>query len=180
MSLDYEQLWEKALKSTEIIRSRVQALMSLSDTHVPYIFLAESSVNLGDTVVRKGEVVVRKPSIIVPPNNPSLKGFDLSEGQAFQENMFMNFLLVRGVSIPSYHYDNRTSAMEVFDGKLSLAIEHYNNLLQREENTRTGLVVGAEESWQFSLLIFICAQVAKNVDQDIRKLLDEYHKRTNG
>jgi hypothetical protein len=178
--MDIQKHWEKALKETEIIRVRVKALLNSQATRVPYILLSESSINMGDTVVRTGEVMVDKPSLVVPPNNPMFSGFELDEqGAGFKEDSLVNFLIVRGVSLPSLRYDNRTSALEVYEGRLSSAITHYRDLLQRQENTSTGLLAGPEDCWQFSLLIFICLQVVRNADQDIRKLLDDYHRRNN-
>jgi hypothetical protein len=181
--MDIEKSWEKALRETGIIRARVQALMTLGTTRVPYILLSESSVNYGDTVVRKGEVRVEKPSLIIPPNNPQFQGFefedapDIGAGGGLNQNSLVNFLIVRGVTIPSLRYDNKTSTLDIYEGKLSSAIKHYQDLLQREENVDTGLVVGPEDCWQFSLIIFMCTQIARNLDQDIRRLLEEYHKR---
>ena len=179
--MDIEKNWEKALRETEIIRARVQALMSLGATRVPYILLSESSVNYGDTVVRKGEVYVEKPSLIVPPNNPQFNGFEFDNAPdiigGLNQNSLINFLIVRGVTIPSLRYDNKTNTLDIYEGKLSSAIKHYKDSLQRQENVDTGLVVGPEDCWQFSLIIFMCTQIARNLDQDIRRLLEEYHKR---
>lgn len=177
--MDIEKNWEKALRDTEIIRSRVQALMTLAATDVPYILLSESSISDGDTVVRKGVIHVEKPSLIIPPNNPQFRGFDLEEERDFQHNSLINFLIVRGVTIPSLRYDNKTSSLDIYEGKLSDALKHYEDLLRREEDVVTGLMIGPQDCWQFSLLIFICTQIARNADHDIRKLLDEYHKKRN-
>jgi len=175
--MDFEELWGRALKSTEIIRSRVKALSALGDTHVPYVLLSESSVNMGDTVVRRGEVLVQRPSLYIPPNNPQFQGFEFETEENFDQTSFINFLIVRGISIPSLRYDNKTSSLDVYEGKLSQAIKHYEQTLQQKEDVRTGLVAGPEDCWQFSILIFICSQVIKNADQDIRRLLEEYHKK---
>ena len=176
--LDFERMWTKALRHTEILRARVQALSQIGDTQVPYVLLSESSINVGDTVVRKGEVLVQKPALIIPPNNPQFKGFEFEEnGEDFNENSLINFLIVRGISFPSLRYDNRTSSLDVFEGKLSAAIKHYEKIMQQRDEVRTGLLIGPEDCWQFSILIFICSQIIRNADQDIRKLLDEYHKR---
>src|SRR3989338_6094558 len=40
--MEFEKMWAKALKHTEIIRARVQALSMSGDTHVPYLLLSES------------------------------------------------------------------------------------------------------------------------------------------
>ncbi len=177
--MDFENAWGRALKNTEIIRSRVQALLTYDDTHVPYILLSESSVNVGDTVVRRGEVVIAKPSLILPPNIPQFEGFELNQGEGVNENAFINFLLVRGVTLPSMMYNNKTYSLDLFEDKLTNAIRHYKDMLQSEENVHTGLVVAPEDGWQFSLLIFICSQVARNADVDIRKLLDDFKKKLN-
>ena len=175
---DFEEMWGRALRHTEIIRSRVQALSMMGDTQVPYVLLSESTINLGDTVVRKGEVLVQKPSLYIPPNNPQFQGFEFDrENDPFDETSFINFLIVRGISIPSLRYDNKTSSMDIFEGKLSEAVKHYERTLQFQEDVRTGLMAGPEDCWQFSVLIFICAQIIRNADQDIRRLLDEYHKK---
>lgn len=175
--MNIEDAWNKALRQTEIIRSRVQALMTFQDTRVPYIFLSESTINLGDTVVRKGEVLVEKPALILPPHIPQFKGFESDEGLQFDENSMINFFLVRGISLPSLRYNNKTNSLDIFEGKLSEAIKHYNDYLQQGENVQAGLISGPEDCWQLSLLIFICTQITKNADTDIRKLLDEYRKK---
>ncbi len=176
--MDIQKAWEKALKNTEVIRSRVQSLMTFEDTLVPYVLLSESSINVGDTVVRKGQIMVERPSLILPPNIPQFEGFDFErEKQPVDENSVVNFLFVRGINMPSMRYNNQTSSLEVYEGKLSEAIKHYNEELQREENVRVGLIVGPEDCWQFSLLIYTCSQIVRNADTDIRKLLDEYHKK---
>ena len=174
--MDFEEAWKKALKETEIIRARVQLLKSHSDTKVSYILLSESSINQGDTVVRRGEVLVQKPNLFVPPNNPQFHGFEFDSESNFKENALINFFLVRGVSIPSLHYDNRNNVLSVFEGKLSNAIKHYKLDLEQQENVSTGLLTAPEDYWQFSLLIFICSQIAKSADNDIRRLWDEFRK----
>ncbi len=176
--MDIYEAWHKALQHTEIIRTRVQSLLTFQDTHVPYILLSESSINHGDTVVRNGQVVVEKPSLILPPHIPQLKGFEFEENFSGIEEGFLNFLLVRGISLPSLKYNNTTYSLDIFEGKLSDAIKHHQELLQRQENVTTGLLACPEDCWQFSVLIFICAQITKNANTDIRKLLDEYKKRS--
>ncbi len=174
--MDAYEAWAKALKNTEIIRPRVQSLLTFKDTHVPYILLSESSINMGDTVVRQGEVIVEKPSLILPPNVPQFDGFDFDE-KVTSKDALINFLLVRGMVIPSLHYNNKTYMVDVFEGSLNKAISHYQEMLQDQENVQSGLMIGPEDCWQFSVIIYICTQIAKNADIDIRRLLEEYKKK---
>lgn len=177
--MDIQEIWEKALKNTEIVRPRVQPLLTFAATHLPYIFLAESTVNLANTVVRRGEVLVEKPSIILPFNLPQFNGFDFEEELHLGDELITNFLLVRGVTFPALRYNNKTHSLDIYEDKLDKAIEHYSDKLQREEDVYSGLVVGPADSWQFSVLVFVCSQVARSSNNDIRKLLEDFKKRDN-
>ena len=169
-------IWIKALKHTQIIRSRIKSLQTDEDTPMPYIFLAESSINKGDTVVRKGDVKIEKPSLILPPNIPKFEGFDFESNEQSLPDSIANFFLVRGISLPSYQYNNQTNELDVFEGRLIKAVAYYRDELQRHENVNTGLIVGPEDCWQFSVLLYNCTQVVKNAGQDIQRLLDEFRE----
>jgi len=174
--MDIQEAWTRALKETEIVRSRVLSLQTFDRTNVPYVLLSASAINPGDTVVRAGEVVVDRPALVLPPNIPQFEGFAFDKVSP-NEDSLLNFLLVRGIHLPSLKYNNRTNMLDIFEGRLEDAIAHYGNRLQREENTVAGLIVGPEDVWQFSLLIFICSQIARNSTSDIRRLLEEFRRR---
>ena len=172
--MDIHDSWEKALKSTEIIRPRVQPLQTFEATEIPYVFLAESALNHGDTVVRKGEVTVEKPAILLPPNLPQFEGFEFDKELKGVEDYLTTFLLVRGIRFPSMKYENKIASLDVREEKLSKAVEFFSHALQQQENVSTGLVIGPEDCWQFSVLIFICGQITRSAEGDIRKLFDRF------
>jgi hypothetical protein len=173
--MDIHENWEKALSQTEVVRPRIRNLLTFEDTKVPYILLSASSVNLGDTVVRKGDVTITKPSLILPPNIPQLDGFKFEEEGASQAGV-INFLMVRGVSIPSLKYGNNTYSVDVHEDSLDNAVAHFKEYLQRREDVQAGLVVCPDDCWQFSLLLYIGMQVAKNTETDIRHLIEKFQK----
>ena len=175
--MDIQEQWEKALRKTEIVRPRVQPLLTFADTQLPYIFLAEAASDVSDTVVRKGEVLVEKPAIVLPSNLPQFEGFESEQEDRRDLEVFTNFLFVRGVRFPSLKYRNQTRSVDLHGARLQGAIEHYRHLLEKEENVSTGLILGPEDCWQFSLLIFISSQVLRQAEGDIRKLLEEHKKR---
>ncbi len=175
--MSIQDSWEKALRKTEIIRPRVQPLHTYATTQLPYLCLSESKINSGDTVVRKGEVLVEKPSIILPQNMPQFEGFDFEEEMHFNEELLKSFFLMRGISFPSMKYNNKTASLDVYEGSLSKAIEHYKTFLQNNENVHTGLIMGPEDVWQFSVLIFVCSQASKSAESDIKRLFDDYERR---
>src|SRR5271167_3476174 len=110
--MDSTSAWEKALRETNIIRSRITGLQTFGETQVPYILLSPSMINEGDTVVRTGEVLVHRPSLILPPNVPQLEGFNRQE-DSFKEEAMINFLMVRGITLPSMKYDNKIFSLNV-------------------------------------------------------------------
>ena len=174
--MDIEKTWERALKYTEIIRPRVKPLDTSKTTHLPYIFLAESSINIGDCVVRKGETLVEKPLILLPPGLPQLDGFDFRDASRQQEEMITNFFLVRGIEFPSLKYNNKTYSLDIFEGRLSRAIKEYTQELQKEENVTSGLIIGPDDCWQFSVLIFICTQILRSADNDIKSFMNRWNR----
>jgi len=166
--MDIIERWERALKNTEIIRTRVRLLETFISTETPYIFLAESTLNIGDTIVRKGKVLVEKPTIILPGNLPQFQGFEFEDLPDIDSSKVADFLLIRGVRFPSLKYNNQTSAVDIYEGSLKKAIEYYKGKLQRAEDVHTGLITGPEDCWQFSTLIFIGTMVSRSAEADIR------------
>ena len=173
--MDIQELWDKALKQTEVIRSRAQDLATFETTALPYIFLAESGVNVGDAVVRKGQVFVERPSLILP--SPQLEGFAFDTELNLSEDAVVNFLLVRGVKFPSLRFHHELSSLDVREGSLQNAIDHFADQLAQREDVHTGLVVGPEEAWQFSVLILVGSLIIRSAEGDLRRLFDSWRKR---
>lgn len=173
--MDIQELWENALRHTEIIRSRAQDLATFETTALPYVFLAESGVNVGDTVVRKGQVLVERPSLILP--SPQFEGFAFDTELRLSEDAVLNFLLVRGVKFPSLRYHHELSSLDIREGSLQNAIDHFANQLTQREDIQTGLVVGPEDAWQFSVLILVGSLVIRSAEGDLRRLLDDWRRR---
>ena len=173
--MNLEESWAQALKQTEIIRSRMVDLETFDTTMLPYVFLAESSMNAGDTVVRQGQVLVERPSLILP--SPQFNGFEFESEWKLSEDAVLNFLLVRGVKFPSLRYRHELSSLDLRDGSLRDAITHYSNHLKQAEDIHTGLVVGPEDAWQLSVLILVGSLVSRSTENDLRRLLNEWHRR---
>ena len=167
--MNIQDAWENALKNTEIVRPRVLPLSQLEATALPYILLSPSG---STTIVRRGEVVVERPAIVLPQNMPQFEGFDFEEEMGIDGEFLKSFFLVRGVRFPSLKYQNISSTQETYSGHLPSAVEHFANRFQREENVKSGLLTGPSETWPMSVLVFVCGQVVKSADGDIRRLLE--------
>ena len=175
--MDIQELWDKARKRTEILRMRMQELSAVEVTTVPYVFLAESSLNQGDTVVRRGHVLVERPSIVLPGFSPQFEVFAFDKELQVSDETVATFLLVRGIHFPSLRYRHEISSLDLFEGNLQKAITHFQDQLQRTEDIRTGLVIGLEEAWQFSILLLVGVLVIRSAEGDLRRFLDEWRKR---
>jgi hypothetical protein len=171
-----EELWQRALRETEIIRSRISPLHVSQVTDVYYILLSESTVNPGDTVVRKGHVSVHEPSLLLPPAHPIFEGFDFEQNMHTDKDAIRTFLLLRGVTFPSLKYNNEICSLDIFEGSIEKSIKYYSDQLEKEEDVKTGLIVGGDEYWQFSVLIFIGGLVVRNATRDAKKLLEKLRR----
>jgi len=174
--MDLQEKWDRAVRETKILRPRLRTLLVFENTELPYISLAKSAVNIGDTVVRKGKVVVHKPMIVLPGNFPQFEGFNFEEDDKIDENEIGRFLLMRGVSFPTLKYSNENHTIDVFEGSLDKAIGHFTRQLERKEDVHCGLIVGPEDCWQFSVLIYVGTLAIRSAPSDVEKLLDYFRK----
>ena len=172
--MNLEDKWNKAITQTEIVRFRISYLSAFEATAIPYIFLAESTVNLGDTVLRQGKVLVHKPAIILPEDMPQFEGFEFEKDYQANADMVRMFLLVRGISFPSLKYEHEISKLDIYEGSLEKAKAYFKQRLERTENVETGLIIGPEDVWQLSLFIYIGLLIGKSLPSDLRKLWDKF------
>lgn len=175
--MDLQEAWDDARKRTEILRMRLQDLATFDATVMPYIFLAESSVNQGDTVMRQGQVIVQRPAIVLPNFSPQFEGFDFEKELQLSDEAIATFLLVRGVHFPSLKYQHQLSSLEVVEQSLQKSIELYRQRLAKTEDITTGLVVGPEAAWQFSVLLLVGALVIRSAQGDVRRIVEDWYRR---
>jgi len=178
---DLDEKWEKAIRETKILRYRLRNLLAFDSTELPYIFLAASAINEGDAVVRKGSVLVHRPLIILPRRTfARFEGFEFEEDFEVSGDDIYRFLLMRGVSFPSLKYKNETYTLDIFEGGLDKAIAYYLDQLDRREDTSSGLIVGPEDVWQFSVLIYVAAMAVRSASSDIEYILEELRRKNGG
>jgi glutaredoxin len=175
--MDIEQLWEKAQEKTEVIRGRVKALSTFGSTQVPYIFLGESAVNEGHTVVRQGKVIIEKPMILLPEDLPQFEGFDFEQDLDMEQGTVQMFLLMRGIRFPSLKYNNTVEKLDLEDLSLAKSVEKYKKELEREENVNTALVLGPEDCWQLSILLYMASLVGRCARNDIISLMEKFREK---
>ncbi|NQT32343.1 MAG: hypothetical protein HQ594_01560 [Candidatus Omnitrophica bacterium] len=171
--MDIEQLWAKAQEKTEVIRGRVKGLPTFEHARVPYIFLTESAVNEGHTVIREGKVIIEKPMILLPEDLPQFDGFDIEEDLEIEQGTLQTFFLMRGVRFPSLKYNHTTTKLDLNDRSLSRNVADFKKTLEQKENVNTALIIGPEDCWQFSILLYMAALVGRCMKSDIMNIIDK-------
>jgi len=171
--MDLEEKWEKAVNNTKVERERLESLHTFKSTDIHYFLLGKSQVNTGDSVVRKGKISIDKPMLILPKYFPQFDGFDFKHDLETDSDTIRSFLLMRGIRFPSLKYNNELYSLDVVEKPLKDAMKHYLRLLEKKEDIKTGLIVGPEDCWQFSLLIYVATIITKSVDSDIRNIIEK-------
>ena len=172
--MDIEQLWEKAQEKTEIVRGRVKGLPTFRAVKVPYVFLGESVVNEGHTVVRKGKILIEKPMILLPEDLPQFEGFEFEEQLDIEHGSMQMFFLMRGIRFPSLKYNNTIVSLELEETSLAKTANKYKKRLEKRENVKTALILGPEDCWQFSILLYMSQLVGRCVRTDIINIMERF------
>jgi len=172
--MNIEELWQRALKNTEIHNFRLSSLSTFAPTDTDYIILSCSELNAKDTVVRKGKVNVMNPIIILPPVYPQLEGFDIEQLADINPDALRSFLYMRGVRLPSLKYYNKTYTMDIIEEPIEDVLAMHKNELERKEDVHTGLLIGPNDAWQFSLLLYVSSLIDRSFDKDIKNIIDRY------
>jgi hypothetical protein len=175
--MSIEDLWDEALKFTEIVRLPIKRLLTFGSTQFEYIFLAPSLVNKGDTVIRRGKMDVDKPALILPQGGPNFTGFNSSEDSGIQDDALRSFFYLRGISFPSFTYTNESYELDIMEGSLAKAEKQCIDHVRAEEKISTGIVIGKDTSWQFSLLLMGCSMIDAHIDSDLREILKRIRKK---
>ena len=175
--MSLEEHWNEALKRTEIVRLPVKRLLTFGVSQCDYIFLAPSVVNQGDTVVRKGKIDIDRPNIIMPDHRPDFEGFNSEDTAGIKDEQLRQFFYVRGISFPSLKYRNEPYELDLYEGSVNAAEKVYLDKVRTQENVSTGIVIGVDAAWQFSVILLACHMIDTHIDNDLKAILNHIKKR---
>jgi hypothetical protein len=126
-------------------------------------------MNVGDTVVRKGIVKVDKPQLLLLNNPTEFEGFEYGD-DSNEDDAFM--ALARMASFPPGKYSNIGNKMDVFNGSLEKAIDHYERELDKAGDLNTGLCAGPVDIWALSLFVYVGKMVAGSASSDLDDMIN--------
>ena len=167
---NFKEYWSK----TEVIREYQRMLYTFGDMQLPYVFTAEHNRFKDRTVVRKGTVFIKKPNIILPGyHGPQFKeGFEHADALPSEA-----VYLFRAMGLPYSHITNRTAAEENIEyGTLQDIIDKFNQQMEREENTDTGLIKGVLEGSDVSLMRYALGLVIKSAQENLREFFEHLRR----
>ncbi len=166
--------WHQALRETAVLRPRLKPLETFEATDLPYWLLTEVADHSSRTRVRRGRIEVAKPSLLLPPDSPQFEGFRAEGIPEPDWRLLSGFLLVRGVSFPSFKFSHVAAEGEILEENMKTAAGKCRDRLERTEDISTTLLVGPDANWLFSLLVFVALQAARSAEGDVRKILEQY------
>lgn len=175
--MDLSEKWQRAVEETQILQAYPHLLAAENSTTLPYVFLAASEINPGDTVVRKGKVVVDRPLILLPKNNPQFSGFELEQEMETDEDHLSFFLMLRGIHFPSLKYHNEICTMDVFEGDVQKASDQFRFDFDKQDDHVTGLMIGPSCCWQFSVLLYVSTLINRSAASDLQRFLHDLRRR---
>ena len=86
------------------------------------------------------------------------------------------FLLMRGIKLPSLRYSNTVEELDLDEASLGKNADKYRKQLERQEDVSTALILGPEDSWQFSVLLYIASLIGRCARSDIMNLMDKMYR----
>jgi len=168
----YEKLL-KAISRTKILKSRKNLLFTFGNTILPYLIIADSSINKGHTVVRRGEVNVERPRIFFAGEEAIFEGFEFGKDDNDIDNI-KYALMCRGISFPNLTYKNSTTSLEVLNSKSDDVIYKSLNELEDVNDIRTSVIVCDESLWNLSLLHYVFTQVIRSSSSNLKEYMERY------
>lgn len=173
-----EELFEKYWGKTEVVREYHQMLFTFGDMILPYVFVAEHTNYVDRTLVQKGVVNIKKPNILLPGYHPNIT---FKEGfEDFQDIPHHMALIIRSLGLPYSEISNKQVAQkEVEYGSLQDVIDKYDNTLEQQEDSDTGLIKGMADGVDISLMRYSIGLMIKSAPENVREFF-EHIKRQRG
>ena len=162
-----KELFEKAIKSTEILKMPKRNLSTFGMTNINYRLLTE----LGKlTRIREGKVISQRPEIIRPADiNELFDGFG-EFSDKYADEIYEIF--GRNTKILNYKFKNSTEKTFEAASELDKIYKKISGELDEKEDKLTAIIKGSEETWQISVMKFIVDLTLRSANDNISDLDD--------
>ncbi|MDP6379738.1 MAG: hypothetical protein QF662_00205 [Phycisphaerae bacterium] len=170
----FEDFWRK----TEVIREYARTLFTFGHMRLPYVFAAEHTRFSDRVVVRKGVVMFEKPQILLPGY---FAGPKFAEGFEHAGALPPNAVYIwRAMGLPYSHVSNRVLVEQQIEyGGLQEVIDKFHTQMEASEDAETGLIKGALEGADVSIMRYSVGLAIKSAGENAREYI-EHLKRQRG
>jgi hypothetical protein len=168
---NFEDRWLRAKDGTKLHRTRQTDLFTFGTTALPYIFIASSAINTGDSVLRRGELKTEKPAIIWGGGESSpesrFNGFEDEEGDSADQVLF-----ARAFRFPNLNVNNQGMKLEVVSREIQQLSDELMTDLDSNGDRRTAVIEGPEDLWGLSLLIYAAEMTQRSAPGNMRDIAE--------
>ena len=163
-------------RSTEIIREYQRMLFTFGDMELPYVLVAEHSRYKDRTVIMKGLVLLQKPQIVLPSY---YSGPEFKEGFEHAKVIPPEALyLLRTMELPYSQISNKPIAEEQIEyGSVQSVLDRFNKMMENQEDTETGLIKGAIEGADISLMRYSLGLAIKSAPGNLNEFFEHLRRR---
>ena len=170
MDKNFEDRWMRAKEGTQLHRTRQTDLFTFGTTALPYVFIASSAINTGDSILRRGELKTEKPAIIWGGGESSessrFSGFE-EEGENVNQVLF-----ARAFRFPNLQVNNQGMQMEVLSREIRQLSDEIMSELDANGDRRTAVIEGPEDLWGLSLLIYAAEMTQRSAPGNLRDIAE--------
>jgi len=163
-------------RSTEVIREYQRMLFTFGAMELPYVLVAEHDRFKDRAIVMKGLVILQRPHIVLPPHygGPEFKeGFEHANAIP-PEAVY----LLRAMEMPYSQISNKPISREQIEyGSVQHVLDKFDQEMENQEDTETGLIKGALDGADISLMRYSMGLAIKSAPGNVKEFFEHMRRR---
>jgi hypothetical protein len=163
-------------RSTEVIREYQRMLFTFGAMELPYVLVAEHDRFKDRAIVMKGLVLIQRPHIVLPPHygGPEFKeGFEHANAIP-PEAVY----LLRAMEMPYSQISNKPISREQIEyGSVQHVLDKFDQEMENQEDTETGLIKGALDGADISLMRYSMGLAIKSAPGNVKEFFEHMRRR---
>jgi len=163
-------------RSTEVIREYQRMLFTFGAMELPYVLVAEHDRFKDRAIVMKGLVILQRPHIVLPPHygGPEFKeGFEHANAIP-PEAVY----LLRAMEMPYSQISNKPISREQIEyGSVQNVLDKFDQEMENQEDTETGLIKGALDGADISLMRYSMGLAIKSAPGNVKEFFEHMRRR---
>ena len=169
---NFNEYWS----ATEVIREYQRMLFTFGAMELPYVLVAEHGRFNDRVVVMKGLIVLQKPQIVLPSH---FGGPEFTEGFEHANAIPPDALyLLRAMQVPYSQISNKPIVTEEIEyGSVQNILDKFDQELESLEDTETGLIKGARNGVDISLMRYSLGLAIKSAPGNVKEFFEHLRRR---